>query len=286
MTGPGLLLATSAPLGWRSAAADLRQDPAQLDEFTAPASSGLTIILVVAGRYTIESRTGRAWRSAEYLPGSVAVNAPGRESVFRWRSAGQPMLRSFHLRLPAASVHQVLDDHAADHHSVDRLDTLSLTDPYVSASLFALHRALETGAAGLYADNVAGALLTHLVHTGLGGRPAQAGTVVDAGPLGRRELALIVDYMNAHLGADVQLAELAAQVNISKFHFLRMFTAATGLTPYRYLTRMRLRYGAELLRGSGLSVQQVALSCGYASPSRFAAAFRRQYGVSPAGYRR
>jgi AraC family transcriptional regulator len=74
-------------------------------------------------------------------------------------------------------------------------------------------------------------------------------------------------------------------VNISKFHFLRTFTK-TGLTPHRYLTRIRVHHAAGLLRTSGLSVQQIAMACGYTSVSRFAAAIRRQYGVSPAGYRR
>ncbi|GAA1650038.1 helix-turn-helix domain-containing protein [Actinoplanes couchii] len=283
MTGPGTFLASSAGLGWRTADAGLWADPAQLDECTAPAVPDLTMVLVVAGHYTIESRAGLGWRSAGYRPGSVAVNAPGRESVFRWRSAGQPALRSFHLRFRSAVVHQALDGLAVADHDLDGLDALSLDDAYVSASLFALQRALESGTAGLYADAVAGALLTHLVHTGL---PIRAGTSADSGPLGRRELARVVEYMRAHLGGNVQLDELAALANVSKFHFLRMFTQSTGLTPHRYLTRERMRHGAGLLRRTDLSVRQIAVLCGYASASRFAAAFRREYGISPAAYRR
>ncbi|WP_089155417.1 AraC family transcriptional regulator [Micromonospora sp. NBS 11-29] len=281
MSGPGTSLATSDGLGWRTVSASLCADPAQLREFVAPAGPDLTMVLVVAGRYTIESRAG----AARYRPGSVAVNAPGRESVFRWHSTGTQTLRSFHLRFPSAVLHQTLDDLAMAHGDLERLDALSLADPYLSSSLFALHRALGAGAAGLYADTVAGALLTHLVHTGLRVRPDQGGTGVDAGPLSRRELARVVDYMHANLGANIQLDELAAVANVSKFHFLRMFARSTGLTPYRYLTRERMRHGAGLLRGSELSVQQIAVACGYASASRFSAAFRRQYGITPAAYR-
>ncbi|MDR7277048.1 AraC family transcriptional regulator [Catenuloplanes atrovinosus] len=284
--GPGRPLASSAGLGWRTVRAGLCADPAQLEEFVAPASPELVMIMVVTGRYTIESRQARGWRAAEYAPGSVAVNAPGRQSVFRWRSSGQASLESLHVGFPAAVLHQTLDDLDVAHDDAERLDTLSLDDPYVSASLSALHRALDAGAAGLYADMVGESLLTHLVYTGVAGAAQRARIAADPGSLGPRELARVVDYMHERIADTIQLDELAGLVNISKFHFLRMFTRATGLTPHRYLTRLRLQRAAGLLRNSGLSVQRIAMACGYTSASRFAAAFRRQYGVSPAGYRR
>lgn len=285
-TGPAGLIRSSAGLGWRLARADLCRDPAQLVDFAAPAAPDLSLIMVAVGRYTIESRQDRGWRRAEYGPGSVAVNAPGRESVFRWRSSDQPRMESLHLRFPPAAVHQVLDDFGVAHHATDRLDTLSLEDPYVSMSLTALRGALDGEAAGLYADMVAESLLTHLVYTNLAGPAVRARATADPSLLGTRELDRVVEYMRARIGGDVRLDELAGLVNISKFHFLRMFTKATGTTPHRYLTRLRLHHAAGLLRNTGMSVQQIAMTCGYTSASRFAAAFRQQYGLAPAGYRR
>ncbi|MBB4693317.1 helix-turn-helix domain-containing protein [Paractinoplanes abujensis] len=279
-------LASSVGLGWRMIRADLCRDPAELPEFTGPAAHDLVVIGVVAGRYRIESRHERFWRSADYGPGSVAVNAPHRQSIFRWRSSGPEALESLHVRYPAAAVHQTLDDFGVAHEDVDALDTLSVDDPYVSTSLAAVRNALAAGAAGLYADMVAESLLTHLVHTGVADPAARARIVADPGLLGSRELARVVDYMHERIGDNIRLEELAGLVNISKFHFLRTFTKATGVTPHRYLTRIRLHRAAGLLRNSNLSVQQVAMTCGYTSASRFAAAFRRQYGLTPASYRR
>jgi AraC family transcriptional regulator len=48
---------------------------------------------------------------------------------------------------------------------------------------------------------------------------------------------------------------------------------------------MRMRRAADLLRTTGLSVRRIALTCGYQSPSRFAAAFRREFGHGPAAFR-
>ncbi|WP_249998569.1 AraC family transcriptional regulator [Actinoplanes sp. M2I2] len=284
--GPGTPLMSSVGLGWRVARVELYKDPPQLPDFVAPASPDLSLVMVTCGRYTIESRQERTWRRAEYGPGSVGVNAPGRGSVFRWRSTDQLKLESLHLRFQAAAVHQALDSFGLAHRDAERLDALSLEDVYVSTSLSALRRALEAGAAGLYADMIAESLLTHLVYTTLADSAKRERIEADANLLGCKELEIVFDYMRDRLGHEVRLDELAALVNISKFHFLRTFRKATGLTPHRYLTRLRLQHAAGLLRNSRLSVQQVAMTCGYTSASRFAAAFRQEYGVAPASYRR
>ena len=91
--------------------------------------------------------------------------------------------------------------------------------------------------------------------------------------------------MRAHLADNVELADLAALVTLSRYHFLRAFSASTGLTPHRYLTRLRMQAAEGLLRGTGRSVLQIALDCGYRSAGRFTAAFRREYGVTPSAIR-
>jgi AraC family transcriptional regulator len=261
------------------------RDPAELDDFAAAASPDLVLVQVLDGRYTIESRQDRRWRQARYGPGSVAVNAPGRASLFRWRpdEEGRPAPTSLHVRFAEPALHRTRGWFGVPAADLAGLDTLSLDDAYVAGALAALAGALRAGSTGLYADTVAEALLAHLLYTGPAGRPRVG---PDPGPLGPAQLARVLDHMHQRLGDDVSLDDLAAVVNLSKFHFLRAFTRATGLTPHRYLTRLRLRRAAELLRTTGLTVQQIAVTCGYGSPSRFAAAFRRQYGTAPTGYRR
>jgi AraC family transcriptional regulator len=284
--GPGRLLSDSTGLGWRSAGAGAFADPPQLDDFSAPPAAGLALVLVTAGRYRIESRDGQLRRRADFGPGSVAVTAPGRGSVFRWRSSGPDPLESFHLHVAPPAVHETLDTFGVPHDRLAGLDALSLDEPYVAASLTALHQALGQRAAGLYADTVATSIVVHLVHHRLAGAAPRAGFTGGPGTLGARDLRRVTDYMHAHLGEDIDLATLAGLVNVSKYHFLRMFTRATGRTPHRHLTAVRMQRAAELLRTSDLSVQQVAAVCGYRSPSRFATAFQKQYAVPPSRYRR
>lgn len=266
---PSRLLESSAGLGWRSVTLRSYADPPVAGPFTTR-SDDLLVVLVTAGRYRIESRHGRSWRGADYRPGSLGVTAPGNGSELRWRASGGAPMRSLHLHVDPALVP-----------AGSRFpDSLSVDDPFVVSSARALHEAARQDAPPLYADAVAQAMVAHLVFR-TGAAPRRPGPRLDRG-----DLDGVTAYMRAHLADDVGLADLAALVNLSRFHFLRAFSAATGLTPHRYLTRLRMQAAAGLLRGTGHSVVQVALACGYRSAGQFAAAFRREHGLSPGAYRR
>ncbi|MFG1605391.1 helix-turn-helix domain-containing protein [Actinoplanes sp. NPDC049265] len=91
--------------------------------------------------------------------------------------------------------------------------------------------------------------------------------------------------MRERLADDITVEELAALVDVSRFHFIRVFARSTGHTPYQYLRRIRMRTGAELLRTTAHPVARIAGICGYRSAGQFAAAFRKEFGVSPTRFR-
>ncbi|WP_212735361.1 helix-turn-helix domain-containing protein [Herbidospora galbida] len=69
------------------------------------------------------------------------------------------------------------------------------------------------------------------------------------------------------------------------YHFVRVFREATGETPHRYLTRLRIEQARRLLSTSPLSIEQIAPRCGFASPGALSSAFLRHTGVRPSAYR-
>ena len=99
------------------------------------------------------------------------------------------------------------------------------------------------------------------------------------------QIARAVDLIHSNFQDDLSLDDLARAAAMSRFHFLRCFKAQTGLTPYAYLLQVRLRTAATWLRSSSRSITDIALACGFASPSRFSEAFRRQYQYTPSAYR-
>ena len=73
---------------------------------------------------------------------------------------------------------------------------------------------------------------------------------------------------------------------LSATTFKEGFRRRYGLPVHTWLRQRRMERAAELLRNSSLSVLGVAQSVGYGSASQFTAAFRRQYGVTPARFRK
>ena len=82
----------------------------------------------------------------------------------------------------------------------------------------------------------------------------------------------------------MDLGRAAATVDLSPYHFLRVFAKALGVTPHQYLVRSRLRRAARLLAEKERSVTDVALDVGFADLSNFVRSFHRAAGVSPSRF--
>jgi transcriptional regulator GlxA family with amidase domain len=89
-----------------------------------------------------------------------------------------------------------------------------------------------------------------------------------------------VSALHADLSRPLGVDEAARLCKMSERTFARRFLAATGLSWGRWRDGMRL-VGARRLLERGVSVGEAARSCGYDSPSAFAAAFVRRFGVRP-----
>jgi AraC family transcriptional regulator len=136
-------------------------------------------------------------------------------------------------------------------------------------------------ASDLMVDGLVRALLSLLAR-----RVDPAATPSDRFYLSPAKLKRVIDHVEAHLDAPLNLTDLAAVAGLSVFHFSRMFKLATGESPYHFVGSRRLARAERLLRETELPLSQLALDCGFASQSHFNAAFRKVMGVSPGRYRR
>ena len=104
---------------------------------------------------------------------------------------------------------------------------------------------------------------------------------------GQRDIAqLVYQHIVDHPAPVVGLSGLARTLGTSEASLRSYFERMYGQTPAAFARSCALAKGAELLRTSDLPVAEVSQACGYANPSKFSAAFRREYGANPLEYRR
>jgi AraC-like DNA-binding protein len=101
----------------------------------------------------------------------------------------------------------------------------------------------------------------------------------------RRRAVETALWIDAHSHLQINLEDVAAQADISPFHFLRLFSSVLGVTPHQYLVRSRLRHAARLLADDDRPVTDIAYGVGFGDLSNFVRTFHRAAGVSPRKFR-
>jgi transcriptional regulator GlxA family with amidase domain len=88
-----------------------------------------------------------------------------------------------------------------------------------------------------------------------------------------------------HPGADLSVEALARRAAMSPRNFFRVFVREVGMTPGRFVERVRVEAARRLLEETSRGIPDVADTCGFGSPETMRLAFRRALGVNPQGYR-
>ena len=97
-----------------------------------------------------------------------------------------------------------------------------------------------------------------------------------------RALALL----HGNPGRSWTVDELAREVALSRSALAERFAALVGESPIQYLMRWRLALAAQMLRSGREAIARIAERSGYESEAAFSRAFRREFGMPPAGWRR
>jgi AraC family transcriptional regulator len=214
--------------------------------------------------------------------GSVLVVPAGSAARWRWSSHSD----SLHVFLEPALVARVaaeafeLDPARA---SVPPIDGLDL--PQLRAAMLAVNDELTADAAGgrLAAESLANVLAVHLIRNASAPRPPARRT---DRALPRGKLRAVVEYVEEHLDAGLNLGQLAAAAHLSAYHFARQFKAATGLPPHQYVLARRVERAKQLLQvGDDFSLADVAAHAGFSDQSQFCQHFKRVVGVTPGRFR-
>lgn len=160
-----------------------------------------------------------------------------------------------------------------------RYDTVMLH--LMQAMLPTLDRPNEVSA--LYLDSMSLAVRDHIAET-YGGFTTRA-TSNRLG-LTARQLRHALEYIEANLGQDVSLADVAEASGTSVSSLTRGFKTALGVSPHRWVLNRRIALAQRLIYERATPLNVVALACGFADQSHLTRVFVRNVGSSPAIWRR
>ena len=167
---------------------------------------------------------------------------------------------------------------------LELVPTFQTRDAHLEAIATMLFTEFQQNPAGnrLYVDSLANILAVNLLR--------QHGTTkpqlpIYEGGLPQRQLMKVLDYIDAHLGQNLKLENLAQLLDMSQFHFSRLFKQSMGLAPYQYLTQQRVERAKQLLKQTDRSIVDIALHCGFNSHSHLSKKFRQITGMTPKSYR-
>lgn len=157
----------------------------------------------------------------------------------------------------------------------------TFNDEFMSAMLLALWRSAKVyGISTLFFEQGVQQILDHITNTS-----SPYPTLPNRRPLTRRSLARVHSLVENNFHTNISVAKMAGLLEMNETSFSKSFTRSTGQTPFTYITAYRMKQAQSLLK-LNYSVTDVAVSVGYANPSKFSAAFRRHVGITPSAWRK
>lgn len=218
--------------------------------------------------------SGRLQRE-QFFNGNVAIYPAGIDYTLRWDREAEFILLGIDEALLAQTAAEVLQKE-----TIELVPLLATQDPLIQSMALALKAELESALLGgrMYAEAIAQTLSIHLLRNYL--IHQQVIKVLTHG-LPKYKLQQATDYINDYLDRDLSLSELAAVVQMSPFHFARLFKESTGLAPHQFVIRCRVERAKELLVQGRMAIAGIATEVGFANQSHLTRHFKRIVGVTP-----
>ena len=128
---------------------------------------------------------------------------------------------------------------------------------------------------GAYLESLATIFSVHVLKASAApARPAKPG-------LSPAQMRHVHDFIISHIAQPLDVPALAGEVNLSPYHFMRLFKRTTGIPPHHYLIERRVEKAHLLLADGNHRVADAAYEVGFCDQSHLDRHFRRKYGYAP-----
>lgn len=95
-----------------------------------------------------------------------------------------------------------------------------------------------------------------------------------------------IEFIQNNYSFPIHITDIASYVCINRSYLYTLFKSNLGVSPQDYLTNYRISRATELLSLTNLSIESIALSCGYTDPLIFSKVFKSRKGLTPSQYRK
>jgi AraC family transcriptional regulator len=279
------LLSSSAGLGWSTISAELRSLPASKTPVIVPQCVEL-VLAIVGNDESLVVRTGAGQRhEGRPSTGTFCVSPAGISD--NQITIKAPIPKTLHLSLPTAQFRRLTDDFNLPGAPADSIRYVGgVQDDVIHQIGLSIITEMrnQTAAGRMFVETASTTLAARLLQ-----KYCDSGTCksvkLTARHIDHARLRRAVNYISANLDREITLAQLAEVAGLSLFHFARTFTRAMGVSPSRYVSRIRLEKAMAEIAVGKLSLAEIAFKAGFASQASFTRAFQRVTGMTPGEYR-
>lgn len=212
-------------------------------------------------------------------PGEMLFIPAGVQYSSQWHEAGEFSLLGFSPKFFNQIAHE-----SVQIKQVELIPQIGVSDPLVHQIGLALKADVEAEypAGRMFGESLATGLAIHLLkHYSVW----HSRSSHQKNRLSEAQLQKVFDYIQADLSQDVALSEIASVLNLSQYHFCRLFKQSTGMAPHQYLTRCRIDRAKQLLLTTQLTITEIAFAVGFSNHSSFTRLFRRYVEMTPKEFR-
>lgn len=255
---------------------DVLTSPVPAGVFQSPLDDRHVLCLHVGNPVPVSYRAGDHERQGVRIHGQFCVVPAGAST--RW-TVSRPA-RSLLLRLAPSLVQETAEAMGLGSHGIELVPAIHMRDPQVERIGWMMQAEEQDAYPGgrLFADSLASALATRLFALQTR-KSAAASKSPPALPAWR--LRRVIEYIEAHLDADLTLSELASVAGFSLSHFKPLFRQAVGVPAHRFVLERRVERARTRLLEGGRSLTEIAVEAGFAHSSHMTRCMRRVLGASP-----
>ena len=281
----GQVVADSAALRWSGLYVRRYQLPRVVDRYLVPATPEPLISCQLGGSAVFKERDiGGSWITHQLRRGDLFVTRSRVPYEVSFNSPPGEEMENVQIHVSVDVFLAALEAaHPGKSENIDVVDFFGRDEPLANLCFACAEMLAER----VPAKSERVAHLTKLIASCLAEKytTAAAEKADFRGGLPVRQLRKVEDYMHAHLPDNISLDSLAELVELSPFHFSRVFKQTTGMSPLQFVTRERVTSAQQLIRETKRSLIEIGLEVGYKNPSHFAQVFRRVVGVTPTEFR-